>query len=61
VIHQCYLDGERPFDSDLEREEADLDRDLDAERRDDFPLGDLLRGILNSGQWPMVLLRYIRM
>jgi len=33
------LDGERPFDADLEREETDLDRDLDAERR---ALGDLL-------------------
>ena len=27
----CYLDGERPFDADLEREQTDLDRDLDAE------------------------------
>jgi len=35
----CYLDGERPFDADLEREETDLDRDLDDERR---VLGDLL-------------------
>jgi hypothetical protein len=38
----CYLDGERPFDADLEREETDLDRDLDAERR---VLGDLLQSI----------------
>jgi hypothetical protein len=34
------LDGERPFDS--EREETDLDRDLDAERREGFFFGDLL-------------------
>jgi len=32
------LDGERPFDP----EETDLDRDLDAERRDGFFFGDLL-------------------
>jgi len=38
-IGVCYLDGERPFDADLEREETDLDRDLDAEWR---ALGDLL-------------------
>jgi len=38
----CYLDGERPFDADLEREQTDLDRDLDAERR---VLGDLLQSI----------------
>ena len=38
----CYLDGERPFDADLEREETDLDWDLDAERR---VLGDLLQSI----------------
>jgi hypothetical protein len=40
----CYLEGDRPFDGDLEREETDLDRDLDAERR---PLGDLLQNIFN--------------
>ena len=38
----CYLDGERPFDADLEREQTDLDRDLDAERR---VLGGLLQSI----------------
>jgi len=38
-IGVCYLDGERPFDADLEREETDLERDLDAERR---ARGDLL-------------------
>jgi hypothetical protein len=40
----CYLDGERPFDGDLEREETDLDRDLDDERR---VLGDLLQSIFS--------------
>lgn len=40
----CYLDGERPFDADLEREETDLDRDLDDERR---VLGDLLQSIFS--------------
>ena len=34
-----YLDGERPF----EPEDTDLDRDLDAERRDCFFTGDLLK------------------
>ena len=43
-IGVCYLDGERPFDADLEREETDLDRDLDAERR---ARGDLLQNIFN--------------
>jgi hypothetical protein len=41
------LEGERPFDADLEREETDLERDLDAERR---ALGDLL------GLWLLLLL-----
>lgn len=40
----CYLDGERPFDADLEREETDLDRDQDDERR---VLGDLLQSIFS--------------
>jgi hypothetical protein len=40
----CYLDGERPFDADLVREETDLDRDLDDERR---VLGDLLQSIFS--------------
>lgn len=39
-----YLDTERAFnlgDTDRDREDTDLERDL--ERRDDFPLGDLLQ------------------
>jgi hypothetical protein len=46
-----YLDGERPFDADLEREETDLERDLDAVRR---ALGDLLQSIMceSSTQLP---------
>lgn len=35
-----YLDMERAFDRDRDRD-TDLERDL--ERRDDFPLGDLLQ------------------
>lgn len=45
-----YLDKERPLDADREREDADLDRDLDNERRDDFALGDLLLNIFNISQ-----------
>lgn len=36
-----YLDKERAFDPERDREDADLERDL--ERRDDFPFGDLLQ------------------
>ena len=38
----CYLDGECPFDADLEREQTDLDQDLDAGQR---VLGGLLKSI----------------
>ena len=38
----CYLDEEHPFDADLEQEQTDLGRDLDAERR---VLGGLLQSI----------------
>ena len=38
------------MDADREREDADLDRDLDKERRDDFSLGDLLLNVFNTSQ-----------
>lgn len=42
-----YLD--RSLDAEREREDTDLERDL--ERRDDFPLGDLLQGDSSNTQW----------
>lgn len=37
-----YLDREYPFEPEREREDTDLERDLDKEQCDDFTLGDSL-------------------